>query len=47
MRRVQFCILLTVMEEIMRRKKKKELIVNAFYVHNEVIEEPTCAEDSF
>ena len=31
----------------MRRKKKKELIVNAFYVHNEVIEEPTCAEDSF
>ena len=31
----------------MRRKKKKELIVNAFYVHNEVIEEPTCIEDSF
>ena len=47
MRRVQFCILLVVMEENMRRKKKKELIVNAFYVHNEVIEEPTCAEDSF
>ena len=31
----------------MRRKKKKELIVNAFYVHNEVIEETTCIEDSF
>lgn len=28
-------------------RRKKELIVNAFYVHNEVIEEPTCAEDSF
>ena len=24
-------------------KKKNEIIVNAFYVHDEVIEEPPCA----
>ena len=28
-------------------KKKNEIIVNAFYVHDEVIEEPSCVEESF
>ena len=28
-------------------KKKNEIIVNAFYVHNEVIEEPSCVEETF
>ena len=28
-------------------KKINEIIVNAFYVHDEVIEEPSCVEESF
>lgn len=31
----------------MKRKRTKDQIVNAFYVYNEMIEEPTCAEESF
>ena len=31
----------------MKKRKRREIIVNAFYVHDEKIPEPSCVEESF